>query len=54
MGTLHGGVLCDIAEAAMGIAYSANLDDEESFTAGTPDQLSQANLESSVARRKAG
>jgi uncharacterized protein (TIGR00369 family) len=32
MGTLHGGVLCDIADAAMGIAYSANLDDGESFT----------------------
>jgi uncharacterized protein (TIGR00369 family) len=31
MGTLHGGVLCDIADAAMGIAYSANLDDGESF-----------------------
>jgi uncharacterized protein (TIGR00369 family) len=32
MGTLHGGVLCDVADAAMGIAYSANLDDGESFT----------------------
>ena len=32
MGTLHGGVLCDIADAAMGIAYSANLDEDESFT----------------------
>ena len=32
MGTLHGGVLCDIADAAMGIAYSSNLDDGESFT----------------------
>jgi len=32
MGTLHGGVLCDIADAAMGIAYSANLDEGESFT----------------------
>jgi uncharacterized protein (TIGR00369 family) len=32
MGTLHGGVLCDIADAAMGIAYSANLVDGESFT----------------------
>ena len=32
MGTLHGGVLRDIADAAMGIAYSANLDDGESFT----------------------
>src|SRR5688500_6152657 len=32
MGTLHGGVLCDIADAAMGLAYAANLDDGESFT----------------------
>ncbi|HEX8071105.1 MAG TPA: PaaI family thioesterase [Pyrinomonadaceae bacterium] len=32
MGTLHGGVLCDIADAAMGIAYSANLGEGESFT----------------------
>lgn len=32
MGTLHGGVLCDVADAAMGIAYSANLSDGESFT----------------------
>ena len=32
MGTLHGGVLCDIADAAMGLAYAANLNDGESFT----------------------
>ena len=32
MGTLHGGVLCDIADAAMGIAYSSNLGEGESFT----------------------
>jgi uncharacterized protein (TIGR00369 family) len=32
MGTLHGGVLCDIADAAMGMAYAATLDDEETFT----------------------
>ncbi|MGB9235150.1 MAG: PaaI family thioesterase [Terriglobales bacterium] len=32
MGTLHGGVLCDIADAAMGIAYAANLAEAESFT----------------------
>ncbi len=25
MGTLHGGVLCDIADAAMGIAYASTL-----------------------------
>ena len=32
MGTLHGGVLCDIADTAMGIAYSSNLAEDESFT----------------------
>jgi len=32
MGTLHGGVLCDIADAAMGIAYATTLADGESFT----------------------
>lgn len=32
MGTLHGGVLCDIADAAMGFAYAAMLDEGESFT----------------------
>jgi uncharacterized protein (TIGR00369 family) len=32
MGSLHGGVLCDIADAAMGIAYASTLDDGESFT----------------------
>jgi len=32
MGTLHGGVLCDIADAAMGMAYAASLDEGESFT----------------------
>ncbi len=32
MGTLHGGVLCDIADAAMGMAYAATLDQGETFT----------------------
>ena len=32
MGTLHGGVLCDIADAAMGMAYAATLADGESLT----------------------
>jgi len=32
MGTLHGGVLCDIADAAMGISFASTLDDGESFT----------------------
>ncbi|MGA2419579.1 MAG: PaaI family thioesterase [Candidatus Acidiferrum sp.] len=32
MGTLHGGVLCDIADAAMGMAFASTLADGESFT----------------------
>jgi len=32
MGTLHGGVLCDVADAAMGVAYASTLADAESFT----------------------
>jgi uncharacterized protein (TIGR00369 family) len=32
MGTLHGGVLCDLADAAMGFAYASTLADGESFT----------------------
>jgi len=32
MGTLHGGVLCDIADAAMGVAYATKLEVGESFT----------------------
>jgi uncharacterized protein (TIGR00369 family) len=32
MGTLHGGVLCDIADAAMGMAYAARLEAGETFT----------------------
>jgi uncharacterized protein (TIGR00369 family) len=32
MGTLHGGVLCDITDAAMGMALASTLEDGESFT----------------------
>jgi uncharacterized protein (TIGR00369 family) len=32
MGTLHGGILCDIADAAMGIAFASTLAQHESFT----------------------
>lgn len=32
MGTLHGGVLCDLADAAMGLAYRSALTPGESFT----------------------
>jgi uncharacterized protein (TIGR00369 family) len=32
MGTLHGGVLCDVADAAMGMAFVSTLAPDESFT----------------------
>ena len=32
MGTLHGGIYCDVADAAMGFAYAATLAEGESFT----------------------
>ena len=32
MGTVHGGILCDVADAAMGMACASLLDDGESFT----------------------
>jgi uncharacterized protein (TIGR00369 family) len=32
MGTCHGGILCDIADAAMGVAYASTLGEGESFT----------------------
>jgi len=33
MGTLHGGILCDVADAAMGMAFVTTLKPDESFTA---------------------
>jgi uncharacterized protein (TIGR00369 family) len=32
MGTLHGGILCDLADAAMGMAFFSTLEEGESFT----------------------
>lgn len=32
MGTLHGGILCDLADAAMGMAFASTLAPDESFT----------------------
>jgi uncharacterized protein (TIGR00369 family) len=32
MGTLHGGIVCDLADAAMGFAVATTLEDDESFT----------------------
>jgi uncharacterized protein (TIGR00369 family) len=32
LGTVHGGILCDIADAAMGVAYASALGPGETFT----------------------
>lgn len=32
LGTVHGGILCDVADAAMGMAYASTLEEAESFT----------------------
>jgi uncharacterized protein (TIGR00369 family) len=32
MGTVHGGVLCDLADAAIGTAHATTLEEDESFT----------------------
>ena len=32
MGTLHGGILCDVVDAAMGCAYASRLEEGETFT----------------------
>ena len=32
MGTLHGGIYCDLADAAMGFAYASTLAEGETFT----------------------
>jgi uncharacterized protein (TIGR00369 family) len=32
MGTLHGGIYCDLADATMGFAYGATLAEGETFT----------------------
>lgn len=32
MGTLHGGIVCNLADAALGTAMASTLEDDESFT----------------------
>jgi uncharacterized protein (TIGR00369 family) len=32
MGTLHGGIVCDVADAAMGVSFATTLEDDETFT----------------------
>jgi len=58
MGTLHGGILCDIADAAMGIAFNSTLASTESFTTVElkinffrPVWQSQLRAEGKVVRR---
>jgi uncharacterized protein (TIGR00369 family) len=31
MGTVHGGILCDLVDAAMGFAYASTLEEDETF-----------------------
>jgi acyl-coenzyme A thioesterase PaaI-like protein len=42
MGTLHGGVLCDLADAAMGMAFASTLAPGESFTTMALESISFA------------
>ena len=58
MGTLHGGILCDIADAAMGMAFASTLAPGESFTTVEmkinffrPVWKAQLKAEGSVVRR---
>ncbi len=58
MGTLHGGILCDIADAAMGMAFASTLGSGESFTTVElkinffrPVREAQLKAESRVVRR---
>lgn len=32
MGVVHGGIFCDLADAAMGVAFAALMEDGESFS----------------------
>ncbi|MGH3115191.1 MAG: PaaI family thioesterase, partial [Gaiellaceae bacterium] len=32
MGTTHGGILCDLADGAMGMAWASELEEGETFT----------------------
>ena len=55
MGTLHGGVLCDLADAAMGMAFATTLAPDESFTTVRPEyQFLPACLADGSAGGRAG
>ena len=54
MGTVHGGILCDLADAAMGTAYASQLGDRRELRdAGAEDQLPAAVLDGPARRRGA-
>ncbi len=44
MGTLHGGVLCNIADAAMGLAYASTLAAGETFTTEETSMIRTNNM----------
>ena len=49
MGTLHGGVLCDVADAAMGYGFRGYARRRRIFhNAGTQNQLPEADLEGQI------
>ena len=51
-GTPHGGVFCDIADAAMGLAYYTTLEADESLDdAGIEDQFSSAGMAGDASRK---
>jgi Domain of unknown function (DUF4442) len=45
MGALHGGVLCDIADAAMGIAYASTLAGRDLRDHRAEDQFPEARVD---------
>jgi hypothetical protein len=51
MGTLHGGVLCDVADAAMGAAYRSTVAEGESFTTLELISIFCDRMEGQAARR---
>ena len=60
MGTLHGGILCDLADAAMGMAFASTLAADEGFTTISlnitffrPVWKSQLRAEARVTNRRA-
>src|SRR6185503_423106 len=53
MGTVHGGILCDVADAAMGIAFVTTLQPDESFTTiVADDQFLPAGVGGTLAIRR--